>query len=215
MVAAGNRGTGSGGVSRLDRRWFIYSFAALAAGEVLFALISGTLDTLGQVADMVGHLVTLPLLGAGVLLAQRRALDLNGGWASALAVGVAMAVAYIAGYTVMGPPFDFLLSIVVLGLACGVSHWRSLRGRVNGAAWSVAALGVGYAVGAAAGVAAAIAFGTPVNNFFGGKVTGFMGVVGMLGIIAAAVGALISGAGMARILGAPDVGELRPGTAAD
>ncbi|GAC1615006.1 MAG: hypothetical protein NVS9B1_24720 [Candidatus Dormibacteraceae bacterium] len=215
MAVASNPDTRVGALARFDRRWFIYSFAALAGGELLFALISGTLDTFGQVADMAGHLIMLPAVGAAVLLAQRRALGLSPGWRDAAAVGAAMAVAYIAGYTVMGPPLDFLLSIVVLGLACGVSHWRSLRGRVGGAAWCVLALSVGYAVGAVAGVGAAIVFGKPVNDFFGGKVTGFMGVVGMLGIIAAALGALLSGAGMARILGSLKLGEQRPAAITD
>ena len=215
MAAANNPATRPGAGPRLDRRWFLYSFAALAGGEVLFALISGSLDTLGQVADMAGHLVTLPAVGALVLLAQRRALDLSGGWGEAVAVGVATTVAYIAAYTVMGPPIDFLLSIVVLGLGCGIAHWLSLRGRFAGAAWCVPVLGVAYAVGAAAGVGAAVAFGTPVDGFFGGKVTGFMGVVGMLGIVAAAAGALLSGAGMARILGVTNTGELRTAAASD
>ncbi|MHB8508497.1 MAG: hypothetical protein ACYDGR_07590 [Candidatus Dormibacteria bacterium] len=184
----------------LLRRWFLFGFAAVAGGEVIFALVSGILDHYGSVGDLAGHLPTLIGLGAIITLAQRRALNMAPNWIAAVACGVCTTVAYGAGFVLLGPPMDFLLSIVVTGFATGVSLWLSLRRQVSGAAWCIAAVGVGYTVGAGAGVAAAIMFGDRVDHMFGSGVTGFMGVVGMIGIIAGTIGSLLSAVAMTRIL---------------
>ena len=187
--------------SNLFTRWLLYGLAALAGGELVFALISGLLDNRGPVGDIGGHLITLTALGATVYFAQRRALGLRGRWVPALVCGLATFLSYALGYQVMGPPMDFLLSLVVLGIATGVTLWLTLRGRIARPALCVAAVGVGYSVGAVAGAAAAVAFGDSVNQVFGGGLTGFMGVVGMIGVIAGVIGSLLSGLALTRVLG--------------
>ena len=184
----------------LFRRWLLFGIAAVAGGELLFALISGFLDQQGEAVNMAGHIATLIPLGALIYVAQRRALRMPVSWLVAGAIGLSTFASYVVGFLLMGPPADFLLSLVVTGVATGIALWFSLRARVRGAAWCIAAVGLGYAVGAAVGVGFTIPFGRPVNDFFGSGVTGFMGVVGMLGILAGTVGSLISGLALARIL---------------
>ena len=184
----------------LFRRWLLFGIAAVAGGELVFALISGYLDQQGDVANMAGHIVTLVPFGALIYVAQRRALRMPISWLVAGAIGLSTFVSYGAGFVLMGPPADFLLSLLVTGVATGLALWLSLRGRLRGAALCIAAVGLGYAVGAAVGVGFTIPLGRPVNDFFGSGVTGFMGVVGMIGIIAGTVGSLVSGFALARIL---------------
>ena len=207
--------TGWAGVpSGFLTRWILYGFAAMAGGELVFALISGLLDNRGPVADVAGHLPTLVALGLAVSIAQRRALNLRVGRPAAAVCGVLAFLAYGAGFALAGPPIDFLLSIVVIGLASGVGLWLALRVSERRAPWCVAAVGLGYAVGAAVGVGAAIALGDTVDQAFGGGVTGFMGVVGMIGIVAGAVGSVLSGLGLARVLGHSTATEIRTATSA-
>ena len=205
-----DRPTGWAGLSSgFLKRWILYGFIAMAGGELGFALISGLLDNRGPVADFAGHLPTLVALGMVVAVAHRRALDLPLSWPAVMLCGVCAFLAYVGGFAVFGPPLDFLLSIVVIGLASGAGLWLTLRGSVRRAALCVAAVGLGYAVGAAVGVAAAIVLGDTVDHAFGGGVTGFMGVVGMIGIVAGAVGSVLSGLGLTWVLATAAVTEVR------
>ncbi len=166
---------------------------------------SGSLDELGEPADDLGHMLGLGVLGAAFALAMWRALPRRhrGPAPTAAVSAVAAVVGYLAGYAVLGPPFDFLASIAALGLVGGAGQALAMRQDLPGAlAWILASV-IAYAVGGAGGVATAIAFGDQIAHALGGGVFPFAAIVAMIGAVAGLLSGVISGVVLVRLARSP------------
>jgi hypothetical protein len=105
-------------------RILLGSALGLAGAEGFFGVFSDLFDNGTQVGDAVGHVVGLPLsfaifvaVMAAVLRPARRSVIT---WLATTAV--LGTFAYFAGYAVLGPPADFALSIIVVGVIFGFVH---------------------------------------------------------------------------------------------
>jgi hypothetical protein len=174
------------------------SALGLAGAEGFFGVFSDLFDNGTQVGDAVGHFVGLPLgfaifvgvMGAVLQPERRRVVS----WL--VATAVLGTFAYFAGYAMLGPPADFALSIVVIGVIFGLVQRSVLRGRGSTGAWRCAAsAAAGYTLGAIAGVGAAIVIAPylPDGTLFYGLLTA------ILGGVAGAVGGAINGYTLSRL----------------
>lgn len=187
------------------RTWVLANVVGLGVGMALFATVAEGVERSGIVGspesgDIVGHLIGLPL--AGVLfgfmqwLVLRRYITLSG-W-SALAAGAGLAVGYIMGYVLGGPPFDFILAPTLAGLFIGFAQWLVLRQRAERAGLWVLVSTVGFAFGGIVGTAVAI---LGLGDALGGSYLAWIALNGVVYAVAGAVGALLTGGMLMRLLG--------------
>jgi hypothetical protein len=179
-------------------RILLGSALGLAGAEGFFGVFSDLFDNGTQVGDAVGHVVGLPLsfaifvaVMAAVLRPARRSVIT---WLATTAV--LGTFAYFAGYAVLGPPADFALSIIVVGVIFGFVQGSVLRHRGAAGAWRCAAsAAAGYTLGALAGVSVVIVIAPhlPGGTLFYGLVTA------ILGAVAGAVGGAVNGHTLSRL----------------
>jgi hypothetical protein len=186
------------------------NIAGWAVGLALFGIFSERLEQFNQIGHPVGWIVGGAVVGALQWSVLRRRVDLAA-W-SILASSGGVLAGFILGWSLGGPPFDFLLAFVMVGLLNGIVQWRALRPLVDRAGWWVLASSLGFAVGGAVGIGLLLAVGDPVirafsaavSNAFGGGASGdvasFAAVLLMLGVVGGAVGGAMTGIVLVRLL---------------
>jgi hypothetical protein len=186
---------GGNGTSRV----LIYSALGLAGAEGFFGVFSDLFDNGSQVGDAAGHLVGLPL-GLAIFVAAMAPI-LQPGRRGVIRWLVLTALlgtfGYLVGFALVGPPVDFALSIIVVGVTFGFVQRSTLRTRGLTGGWRcVTSASAGYTLGAVAGVAVAIAIAPhlPDTTLAYGLVTAIIGAV------AGAVGGAINGRSLSRLL---------------
>ena len=174
-------------------RWVTVNAAGLGAAFGLFALLGGTVEALG--ADHDSLIRALSLLAAfivgGSLWAYLRQQTLLPHLKRAARVGTAavaaLAVGFVGGFAIAGPPLDFILGILAVGAIAGAIEWRILRrhlprpGRrsaIGTAAWLVAAI---------VAIVPAALLGDTIDAALGG-LGGFVAILLMIGLVGGAVG---------------------------
>jgi hypothetical protein len=176
-------------------QWVLANIVGWATGWAIFAVCA---DTIPMVGHPVGFIVGGATVGVLQWLVLRRVVD-RAGW-SILASSLGLTVGFIGGWALGGPPFDFLLAFVLVGLLNGIVQWLALRQRSDRAGWWVLASTIGFALGGAAAFAVAMTIGDAVSAAFGGEVIGFAAVVAVMGLVGGALGSAGSGVVLARLL---------------
>src|SRR6266540_1888018 len=108
----------------LWRRWVAANTVGLAAGWAVFALVADGLGgPEGTRRSDNAHLLGLLVAGSLVGLLQGAVLRRQASHSAraAMASGLGLAVGFMAGYALGGPPVDFLLGFTMLGIAAGVA----------------------------------------------------------------------------------------------
>jgi len=190
----------------LWRRWVAASTVGLAVGWAVFALVADGLGgPEGTRRSDNAHLLGLLMAGSLVGLLQGAVLRRQASQAAraAMASGLGLAVGFMAGYALGGPPVDFLLGFTMLGIAGGIAQWRLLRMRVRRAGWWVPASGLGFAVGGAAGVAAVVLVADAADQVLGSGLVAFAAVLALLGAVGGATGGAITAIMLVRLLRQP------------
>jgi hypothetical protein len=145
--------------------------------------------------------LVLGIAVAGVLrLVMRRSM----GWAGwgVLASSVAFPVGFITGFA-FGPAGSLIMPVAMVGLACGITQWRALRGQVSRPGWWVLANTLGLTAGAAAGVGWISLLNTLTGtNNYEQWLTSVM-VMASFGAVTGAVGGAITGGALVRLLRHP------------
>lgn len=113
-----------------------------------------------------------------------------GGWA-VLGSSVAFAVGFTTGFA-FGPAGSLIMPVAMVGLACGITQWRALRGRLSRPGWWVLVNTLGLAIGAGAGVGWLILLNTLTGtNYYEGLAS--IIVLASFGAVSGAVGGAITG----------------------
>jgi hypothetical protein len=205
-------------------QWVLANIAGWAVAWALFGSFSERLEQLNQIGHPVGWIVGGAVVGALQWRVLRRQIDLSA-W-SILASSGGLLAGFILGWSLGGPPFDFLLAFVMVGLLNGIVQWRALRPLVDRAGWWVLASSLGFAVGGAVGIGLLFAVGDPVirafsavvSNAFGGGASGevasFAAVLLVLGVVGGAVGGAMSGIVLVRLLEQRAPQRVQPATPA-
>jgi hypothetical protein len=202
----------AGGFSRAA--WILANAVGLGVTYGLFAL-------LGDVTEFgfgVGHdsfvrnlgLLVAVIVGSTVFVTLRRrvieGLVEESTWV-AVASGVGLAIGLTAGFTVGGPPFDFMLGVLMLGTIGGALQWRKLKHQVARpgvllivtiGGWLLAAIVAG-GVAVLLGDALHTAFGSPPDGTPMGTVF-FVFILSLMGMVGGVVGGSIEGAALDRRL---------------
>jgi hypothetical protein len=189
------------------RDWVAANALGLALVFALWALLSGVAEALGAgheslVRDLSG--LAGFLLGASAFTFLRyRALAGRVAWSTvvALAAGIGLAIGFVVGFIIAGPPIDFLLGIIALGTIGGGLQWRRLRHRIPRPGGLLAAGIAGWIGAGIVAVAVAILLGDAVAGLFGGGVAGFVAVTAMLGFVGGATGGAVEGRALASRIG--------------
>lgn len=186
----------------LWRRWVAASTVGLTVGWAVFALVADGLGgPEGTRRSDNAHLLGLLLAGSLVGLLQGAVLRRQASKAAraAVASGLGLAVGFMAGYALGGPPVDFLLGFTMLGVVGGIAQWRLLRRRVRQAGWWVLASALGFTIGGAAGIAAVVLVADAVDQALGGGLVAFAAVLALLGAVGGTVGGAITATVLVRL----------------
>jgi len=137
-----------------------------------------------------------------VRLALQRQIDLAG-W-GIFASSLAFSTGFFVGFAIAGPPADFVLGILMVGLAGGIVQWLAMREGVKRAGWWVPANTLGMTAGALVGLVIVFASAEAVLGVaFLDTDLGFAVVMTIFGALAGAVGGAITGAVLVRLLRDP------------
>ncbi len=185
--------------------WVRASAIGLGVAYGLFALFGDGLEILGAAHESVARdsaIMAGLFIGAAVFAKMRRrvlAPHLGGSVWAAVAAGISLATGFVVGFVFAGPPFDFVLGVLTLGIIGGAFQWRLVKdklprsGRLYLAgigAWFAAAVAV-LAVAILAGDAFFEALDTEEGTIVGlGAFTAFLA---LLGVVGGAVGGTIEG----------------------
>lgn len=184
------------------RRWVLANVLGLGVGMAIFAAVaegveqSGVLGG-GEMGEIVGHLLGLLIAGALLGYAQSHALGhrrARAAWAM-LGGGAGLWLGYIAGYELVGFPFDYILGPALAATLAGIAHWPALRQRGGSAGWWLAANGLGFIVGSLPGLALAF---LGLGEAIGGSYLGWIALNGLMALITGMIGGAISGAALLR-----------------
>ena len=197
-----------GGGFRLGA-WVLANALGLGLAFALFALFGDIAEAMGAphggLAHGVAAMTGLLIGGALFVVLRHRVLapHLRGSLRIAAASGIGLAVGFIAGFVIAGPPLDFLLGVIMLGTIGGALQWRILRGQL-GRPGSLFLVGIGaWVTAAVALLAVAILAGDAIDAAFGSGITGFVAVTLVLGLVAGTVGGAIEGVALRSRIGHP------------
>lgn len=115
------------------------------------------------------------------------------GWAGwgVLGSSVAFAVGFTTGFA-FGPAGSLVMPVAMVGLACGITQWRALRGRLSRPGWWVLANTLGLAIGAGVGMGWVTLLNTLTGtNYYEGLAS--VMVLASFGAVSGAVGGAITG----------------------
>jgi len=181
-------------------RWIVANMAGVALAMATFGVVADSpIVPEGAVIGPVGHLVGFLAFAAVLAAVQRRALGIARTryrtWV--LAQGVSVWLAYGLAYVAMGPPADFALGLVVLGISTGCL--LRAEARAEGIAQVAGVAGRRLPVrGALAGLAAVPAMfpvvfvAEPIDDLLGGGFPPFLVIVALIGAAGgAAMGAVL------------------------
>jgi hypothetical protein len=191
------------------RPWVIANALGLGVTFALFALVGGSIESMGAEHDSVAR--NLPAIIAmvlgGTVFAQLRRSVLRTHYRRSvwqmLVIGIGIAAGFVAGFM---PPLDFIVSSLAAGMIGGAFQLREVRRRlgrprsllvVGAGAWLVAGVA---AVAAAVLVADVILVGALGLTDEVDGVGGFVAILALVGLVSGAVGAAIEGAAMRHLL---------------
>jgi hypothetical protein len=140
------------------------------------------------------------VLGIAVVGIVRLVMKRQIGWAGwgVLSSSVAFAVGFTAGFA-FGPAGSLIMPVALIGLACGITQWRALRGQVSRPGWWVLANTLGLALGAGAGVGwVTLLNAITGTNYYEGLAS--VMVLASFGAVTGAVGGAITGGVLVRLL---------------
>lgn len=177
-------------------------FTVAVIGTVAGA-VGGKADENVNPAEIVRLFEALILGGAAAGISIRLMPGRQIGWAGwgILATSIGYSIGFPVGFALGGPPIDFFLGVILLGLTGGVVQWLAMRDQVNRAGWWVLASTISMAVGIAVGVVVVFTFAEtifPVS--FLDTPIGFIVILSIIGAITGAVGGGISGGVLVRML---------------
>ena len=186
--------------------WTRANALGLGAAYGLFALFGDTADALGARHGVFHGIAAISglLIGGALFVVMRRrvlAPHLDRSTWTAIAAGIGLAVGFIVGFGIAGPPFDFILGVITLGTIGGALQWRILRNQLTRpGGLLLVSIGAWLVAGVAAG---AVAFftGDTIDAAFGSGITGFVAITVTIGLVAGAVGGAIEGAALRRRIG--------------
>lgn len=197
--------------------WVRANAIGLGIAYGLFGLFGDGIEIfLGVAHDSVAHDLAIMsglFIGATVFALMRRrvlAPHLGGSAWIAVAAGLSLAVGFVAGFVIAGPPFDFVLGVFALGTIGGALQWRLVKDKLARpgrlyllgiGAWLAAAIAV-LAVAIFTGDAIFDALGQPEEGTMFALVS-FTAFLALLGLVGGAVGGAIEGAALRRRIGRP------------
>ncbi len=197
--------------------WVKANAIGLGIAYGLFGLFGDGIEIfLGVAHDSVAHDLAIGsglFIGAAVFALMRRkvlAPHLGGSAWIAAAAGISLAVGFVAGFVIAGPPFDFVLGVFALGTIGGALQWRLVKDKlarpgrlylIGIGAWLAAAIAV-LAVAIFTGDAIFDALGQPEEGTMFALVS-FTAFLALLGLVGGAVGGAIEGAALRRRIGRP------------
>ncbi len=197
--------------------WVRANAIGLGIAYGLFGLFGDGFEIwLGVAHDSVAHDLAIMsglFIGAAVFALMRRkvlAPHLGGSAWIAAAAGISLAVGFVAGFVIAGPPFDFVLGVFALGTIGGALQWRLVKDKlarpgrlylIGIGAWLAAAIAV-LAVAIFTGDAIFDALGQPEEGTMFALVS-FTAFLALLGLVGGAVGGAIEGAALRRRIGRP------------
>ncbi len=175
----------------------------------LFALFGGGVEAMGAPHGGLVHAVatTSGLVIGSALFAVIRwkllAPHLGGSARMASAAAIGLVVGFFVGLGIIGPGFDFVLSVAMIGIIGGAYQWRILRGQLARPGRLFGAVIGAWVTAAIALLAVAILAGDAIDAAFGSGITGFIAITLVLGLVAGVVGGALEGAALRRWIGHP------------
>jgi hypothetical protein len=186
--------------------WVSASAVGLGVAYGLFALFGdGVEKWFGVAHDSVARdlvIMASLFIGAAVFATMRRRVlaPLLGGsvWA-AVAAGISLVVGFVVGFIVAGPPFDFVLGVLTLGIVGGAFQWRLVKDQLpRPGRLYLAGIGAWFAA-AVAVLAVAIFTGDAIFETLDPEegsiveLVSFTAFLALLGLVGGAVGGTIEG----------------------
>lgn len=145
------------------------------------------------------------LYGVFQWLVLRHRLSLSGGdivW-NTLACTIGLIVGFIGGFFLAGPPFDFVGSVIMVGLLGGIVQWVIFRRQVSSAGWWFVASLVGFLLAALLGAAFLVLFADALDLLVGSGTTGFVAIVITYSLLIGLVAGGITGSVLPRLMYRP------------
>jgi hypothetical protein len=185
-------------------QWVVANIAGFLVTFVLLALLDGFLGD-AATRDVIGHTIVFVvggiLFGVFQWLALRHHISLSGGniiW-NTVACTVGLIGGFIGGYVLAGPPFDFVGSVIMVGLLGGIVQWFALHRQVFSAGWWVAASCAGFLLAALMGAAFLVLFADALDKVVGSSTTGFIAIVTTYSLLVGLVAGAITGSVLLRL----------------
>ena len=199
--------------------WVRANAIGLGIAYGLFGLFGDGIEIwLGVAHESVAHDLAIMsglFIGAAVFALMRRkvlAPHLGGSVWIAVAAGLSLAVGFVVGFIIAGPPFDFVLGVFALGTIGGALQWRLVKDKLARPG-RLYLIGIGAWLAAAVAVlAVAIFIIDPIFETLGlaeaeegtiAALVSFTAVLALLGLVGGAVGGAIEGAALRRRIGRP------------
>jgi hypothetical protein len=189
-------------------RWVAANIAGFLITFVLLALLDGFL---GEAAtrDVIGHTIVFVvggiLFGVFQWLALRHHISLSRGniVCNTVACTVGLIGGFITGYVLAGPPFDFVGSVIMVGLLGGIVQWLVLRRQVFSAGWWLAASFGGFLLAALIGAIFLVLFADALDKVVGSGTVGFVAIVTTYSLLIGLVAGSITGSVLSRLRQCP------------
>jgi Na+/melibiose symporter-like transporter len=185
-------------------QWVAANIAGFLVTFVLLALLDGFLGT-AATGDVIGHTIVFVvggiLFGVFQWLALRHHISLSGGniICNTVACTVGLIGGFIGGYALAGPPFDFVGSVIMVGLLGGIVQWLVLRRQVSSAGWWFVASVAGFLLAAILGAAFLVLFADALDQVVGSGTTGFVAIVITYSLLVGLVAGSITGSVLPRL----------------
>jgi hypothetical protein len=187
--------------------WIRANALGLGVAYGLFGLFGGLAEeVLGFAHDSLGRdtAILLGLLAGAALFVglRQRALGAHTdrSWLVSILAGVSLAVGVVVGFVIAGPPIDFVLGMLSLGVIGGALQWRRMRGGIRNPGRMLLASVGAWIAGSVALVTVAVLVGDAIDSVAGGGTAGFVAVLTLIGLVGGAVGGAVEGSALRRQL---------------
>lgn len=172
-------------MSQSTRSWVLANTAGVTLAMATFGVVADNpAMPEGAIASAAGHLLGFLAFAAVLAGFQRRALrpvrTRLRTWV--LAQGGSVWLVYGLAYELIGPPADFALGLVALGVTTGLL----LRGEARAAgvrSHRLPLVGAAAGLGAVAGMVPIVLLAEPINDAMGGGMAPFLVIIALIGAV--------------------------------
>jgi hypothetical protein len=172
-------------MSQSARSWVLANAVGVTLAMATFGIVADNpAMPEGSVPSAAGHLLGFLAFAAVLAAFQRRALQpvrtRFRTWV--LAQGVSVWLVYGLAYELIGPPADFALGLVALGVTTGLL--LRAEARATGApSRRLPLVGAAAGLGAVVGMAPVILLAEPIDDAMGGGMAPFLVIIALIGAV--------------------------------